>query len=269
MADITSKDNKIIKLIRQLETKKIRDELSLFVIEGPNLIVEAILEKVQINTILVSENFLKSEVDANIKLLKYFMDSKIELYSVEEKIFSNISDTENSQGIIGIVRKKEYKDEAISSEKAFMVILDKLQDPGNIGTIIRTCQGAGISCIGIIKGTGDIYSHKVVRATAGAIFKMPFMFFENEKQAIDKVKKSGMKLLCTTVSGGKSYFQEDLKVKVALVIGNEGNGASSEFINAADGLITIPMPGGAESLNVAAAASIIIYEGVRQKLDNK
>ena len=268
MSDITSKDNKIIKLIRQLETKKIRDELSLFVIEGPNLIIEAISEKIQIKTILVSEDFIKSEDEASKKLLKYFRGSKTELYSVEEKLFNNVTDTENSQGIIGIVSKKEFKEEALLDKKAFMVVLDKLQDPGNIGTIIRTCQGAGVSCIAIIKGTGDIYSHKVVRATAGAIFKMPFIFFENEKQAIEKVKKSGMKLLCTTVTGGKNYFQEDMKVKVALVIGNEGKGASKEFINAADRLITIPMPGGAESLNAAVAASIIIYESVRQKLGN-
>jgi TrmH family RNA methyltransferase len=268
MADITSKDNKIIKLIRQLETKKIRDELSLFVIEGPNLIVEAISERAKINNILVSEEFAKSEVEQNRKLLKHLIESKIEFFSVEEKIFKSIADTENSQGIIGIVSKREYKDDLLNREKTFMVILDKLQDPGNIGTIIRTSQAAGVSCIGIIKGTGDIYSHKVVRATAGAIFKMPFIFFENEKLAIDKLKKTGMKMLCTNVTGGKNYFQEDLRAKVALVIGNEGKGASKEFINAADGLITIPMPGGSESLNAAVAASIIIYEGVRQKLSS-
>jgi TrmH family RNA methyltransferase len=266
MADITSKDNKIIKLIRQLETKKIRDELSLFVIEGPNLIVEAISEHANITNILISEEFTKSEAETNKKLLKHFIESKIEFVTVEDKIFKSVADTENSQGIIGVVSKREYKDDLIAREKTFMVILDKLQDPGNIGTIIRTSQAAGVTCIGIIKGTGDIYSHKVVRATAGAIFKMPFIFFENEKQAIEKVKKSGMRMLCTTVTGGKKYFEEDLRVKVALVIGNEGKGASKEFIHAADGLITIPMPGGSESLNAAVAASIIIYEGVRQKL---
>lgn len=268
MADITSKDNKIIKLIRQLETKKIRDELSLFVIEGPNLIVEAIAEQAKITTILISEEFAKSELEANQKLLKHFIENKIEFFSVEEKIFKSVADTENSQGIIGIVSKREYKDNLLVRENAFIVILDRLQDPGNIGTIIRTSQAAGVTCIAIIKGTGDIYSHKVVRATAGAIFKMPFIFFKNEKDAIDKVKKSGMRMLCTTVSGGKDYFQEDMKGKVALIIGNEGKGTSKEFINAADGLVTIPMPGGAESLNAAVAASIIIYEGVRQKLSN-
>ncbi len=151
MADITSKDNKIIKLIRQLETKKIRDELSLFVIEGPNLIVEAISEHANITNILISEEFTKSEAETNKKLLKHFIESKIEFVTVEDKIFKSVADTENSQGIIGVVSKREYKDDLIAREKTFMVILDKLQDPGNIGTIIRTSQAAGVTCIGIIK----------------------------------------------------------------------------------------------------------------------
>jgi TrmH family RNA methyltransferase len=282
MADISSKDNKYIKLIKQLETKKIRDELSLFVIEGPNLIQEALQSEAVIKAILIRDASVKEAQEQSKEsysklfetlnfeesddLLNMLSQMGIKYYTVEKDLFNSIADTQNSQGAIAIIQKIEYSDEILHYENSFVIIIDKLQDPGNLGTIIRTAQAGGVTCIGIVKGSGDIYSSKVVRATAGAIFKTPFIFFENEKEAIEKLKVSGNKIFCTTVTGGNNYFHEDLKDRLALVIGNEGNGASEEFILAADKLISIPMLGGTESLNAAIAASIIIYERVRQNL---
>ncbi|MEI8216631.1 MAG: RNA methyltransferase [Eubacteriales bacterium] len=263
MADIKSKDNKFIKLVRQLETKKIRDELSLFVVEGPNLIVEAIKEHAEINVVLVRENCDGVE---SKNLVKHIKDNNIEYFTVDNELFNSIADTKASQGFLGVVGKKKYSIDSAKENNSFMIVIDKLQDPGNLGTIIRTCDAAGVSCIGIIKGSGDIYSSKVVRATAGAIFRVPFVFFENEDQALQIIRSSGRRILCTTVSGGKSYFDEDLKGRIALVIGNEGSGASKELIDNADQLVTIPMKSDTESLNAAVAASIIIYESVRQNM---
>ena len=145
-----------------------------------------------------------------------------------------------------------------------ILVLDRIQDPGNIGTMIRTAAAAGYGMIIAVKGTADIYSAKVLRATAGMIFDIPFVYIGSASELADLMRKTGKRIVVTDPAGGRPYYEEDLRAGIALVIGNEGNGISSEIMALADVRVTLPMKGSTESLNAAAAAAILMYEAVRQ-----
>lgn len=143
-----------------------------------------------------------------------------------------------------------------------MLILDRLQDPGNIGTMIRTAEAAGYSAIIAIKGTGDVTSPKVVRAAAGSVLRMPFFLAGSAGEAAEIVKSAGKKLVGTCITEAVPFYEVDMSSNTALIIGNEGNGMSDEFAALADTNIMIPMKGQIESLNAAVAAGIIMYNSM-------
>ena len=145
-----------------------------------------------------------------------------------------------------------------------ILVLDRLQDPGNIGTMLRTAEAAGYGGVIAIKGTGDIYSPKVVRAAAGSVFRMPVLQGEETSEAAGRIKQSGRRIAATTMNGSCAYYDADLKSGAALVIGNEGNGISDEFLALSDIRVSIPMCGYVESLNAAVAAAILMYENMRK-----
>lgn len=146
-----------------------------------------------------------------------------------------------------------------------MIVLDRLQDPGNIGTILRTADAAGFCGAILIKGTADIFSPKIVRATAGSLFRLPVFMAESPEQAINMLRKYGKKIICTAPDCCNNYYDVDMQNDAAVIIGNEGNGVSDEFLIKSDYLVKIPMQGTIESLNAAVSAGILMYESVRQR----
>ena len=146
----------------------------------------------------------------------------------------------------------------------FYLLCDKLQDPGNLGTIIRTAHAAGVDGIILTKGTVDIYNEKTIRASMGSLFHIPVIYDDKDNTIVKELCNKGFSLLSTSLEGDKDFFEEDLTGKLIISVGNEGNGVSKEIYDLSDKKVKIPMPGGAESLNVAIAASIILYEKVRQ-----
>ena len=146
----------------------------------------------------------------------------------------------------------------------FYLLCDKLQDPGNLGTIIRTAHAAGVDGIILTKGTVDIYNEKTIRASMGSLFHIPVIYDDKDNTIVKGLCNKGFSLLSTSLEGDKDFFEEDLSGKLIISVGNEGNGVSKEIYELSDKKVKIPMPGGAESLNVAIAASIILYEKVRQ-----
>lgn len=213
----------------------------------------------------VSAGFF-SGADASFK--KQVQASDYEL--VEDEVFKRISDTMNPQGILAVVKKKELfiKDmlEAKSQDRKLFLILEDIQDPGNLGTIIRTAEGAGVSGVIMSEKTVDIYNPKVVRSTMGSIFRVPFIYVDNLADVADTLKKSGIKLYAAHLKGSRNYFKMDYSKPSAFLIGNEGNGLSHALAEKADALIKIPMFGQIESLNAASAATILMYEALRQTL---
>ncbi|MCX0375168.1 TrmH family RNA methyltransferase [Clostridium perfringens] len=254
MLEIESKNNNLFKEIKKLKEKKHRIKSNKYLIEGLRFVEEAIKSKVSIDSIIFTESFKEKNPDLFLKI-----NENIKLIQMNEALLKQLCSTENPQGIVGVInmQNKELK----SGE--LVVLVDKVQDPGNMGTIIRTAHAAGAAGIVMTKGTVDIYNDKTLRSTMGSIFYIPIV----EDYSLDFVKslkKEGYKLVVSSLQGKNNFFEENLQGKVMIAVGNEGNGVSEEVYDIADIKVKIPMPGEAESLNVAVATSIMIYEKIRQ-----
>lgn len=255
---IASEGNSRLKLVRKLAAKKTRDEEGKFIIEGINLVEEAVLKDVDVDYILVSDEF-----KADIFVEK--CDAKgIPVFEVPAPVFEKLCNAENGVGILAVVRKPDATLE-LPDKEANILVLDRVQDPGNIGTMIRTAVAAGYGMIVAVKGTADVYSAKVLRATAGMIFDIPIVYVNDAGEVREFVDRTGHRLVVTDPAGGKPYYEEDINNGIALVIGNEGNGISDELMSIADIRVTIPMKGDIESLNAAISAAILMYEAIRAR----
>lgn len=261
MQVITSKDNEIIKNIKRLKEKKFRIQEHKYLIEGIKLIEEAIAENADIDTIVVCEDCIKNQ-ELDSKLL--YEVAKYNCIYVNERIFGLITDVKNPQGILAVI-KKEEESQKINYDEDLIVILDQVQDPGNLGTILRTVDSIGLKQIIVAQGSGDMFNPKVVRSTMGAIFRVKVIESEDIQKTINEVKKHKFKIIATSLETNKSIYDVEYK-KSAIIIGNEANGVSKTLLDVSDELIKIPMIGKTESLNASVATGIVLYEYVRQKI---
>ena len=214
--------------------------------------------------IIISEDAINSELIQNH--LKEELQ-KIDYIQVPSNIFKLISEVEKPQGVLAII-EKEKQEENIDINQDIILALDDLQDPGNLGTIIRTADSIGLKQILISKGTIEAYNPKVIRSTMGAIFRVKIIECENLKETLKRLQKNNFKIMVTDLNTDKSIYDIKLQKKV-IIIGNEANGVSEEIKNIADTRAIIPMFGKTESLNASIATGVILYEYVRQKLQEK
>ena len=259
MQVISSKDNEIVKKIRSLKEKKYRDIENSYIIEGIKLVKEAIEEKAIIKQIVICEEYINTEEldkDTLYEIAKY------NVIYVTEKVFKLITDVQNPQGIIAVVEKNNIKKEIDYSQDIIMV-LDGVQDPGNLGTILRTVDSANLKQIILSQGVADPYNPKVVRSTMGAIFRVNIIETENIIDTLEEIKKHKFKVMVTSLDTQNSIYSVNYNKK-AIVIGNEANGVSKEVQAIANEKVKIPMLGKTESLNAAVATGVIIYEYVRR-----
>lgn len=257
MIFIESKENNLFKNTRKLKERKNRNKSNKYIIEGFRLVQEAFKAKVNVDYLIVAE-------DADEKIEQYLMNyiaEDMKVYKINNNLFKELISTESPQGILAVINMNTME---LRSEGDFYLLCDKLQDPGNLGTIIRTAHAAGVNGIILTKGTVDIYNEKTIRSTMGSIFYIPIQYDDENFSLVKELKEKGFNLVVTSLDTDKNFFQADLKDKVLLTVGNEGNGVSDEVLAMADTKVKIPMPGQAESLNVAIAASVIMYEKVRQ-----
>ncbi len=261
MQVISSKDNELIKHIKKLKDKKHRDESNEYIIEGVKLIEEAVKEKARIKKIIVCEDTTRTyEIPTHIM----YEIAKYECVYVTDKIFASITQVTNPQGIMAIIEKGDT-DAQIDYTQDIIVALDDVQDPGNLGTILRTVDSIGLNQIIVSKGTADAFNSKVVRSTMGAIFRVKIIEVENLPQAIKEMRRHHFKLMVTSLQTDNSIYDIQFNKKI-IVIGNESNGVSKEIQEMADEKAKIPMLGKTESLNASVAAGVVMYEYVRQKL---
>lgn len=256
MREIRSKDNRIVKRCEQLSMRKYRDQFGLYLIEGENLLAEAVKNHARIETVLLRQGCQKS-------LPPQVADRT---FLVDARIFDKLAQTVTSQGILAIVAKEAArKEDFINLPGSNFIVLDRLQDPGNIGTILRTADAAGYKLAILMKGTADVYAPKVVRAATGSLFRMPVVSMASAKELAEFTGAAGKKLTATCLDARRWYYDEDLTHDIALIIGNEGNGISRDLIESSDIQIKIPMQGNIESLNAAVAAGVLMYEAMRGK----
>ena len=261
MQVITSKDNEFIKHIKKLKDKKYRDISKEFIIEGIKLIKEAIEEKANIKQIVICDNCQNTDIIP--KELMYEI-AKYECVYVSDKIFKSITEVNTPQGILAIIeRNNSNKQEAeIDYTQDIIVALDDIQDPGNLGTILRTVDSANLKQIIVSADTADCYNPKVVRSTMGAIFRVNIIETAELETTLKEIKKHKFDVIVTSLDTEKSIYDIKYNKKV-IVIGNEANGVSKEIQEMADTKVKIPMLGKTESLNASVATAIIVYEYVR------
>lgn len=256
---ITSKDNEIIKHIKKLKEKKYRDQYNEFIIEGTKMIEEALEEKAKIKSIIICDD-CKNQGAIPSDLM--YEIAKLDCIYVSEKVFNTITDVINPQGIMAVLEKPVSSENVIDYNNENFLILDNIQDPGNMGTILRTADSLNIKQIIVSKGSADVYNLKVVRSTMGAIFRVKVIETENLVKTIKEMKKHKIKVYATDLRTDKSIYDVDYN-KSAIVIGNEANGVSEDVLKESSERIKIPMLGKTESLNVAVATSIILYQVYR------
>ncbi len=256
---ITANTNPQIKNIVALQKKsKLRKEQDVFIVEGIKMFLEAPRERIV--AVYVSESFLKNEKQARLL-------TGVKYECVSDKVFAGISDTMTPQGILAIVRQYHYSFEDIvkMDKEPLLIVLEELNDPGNLGTIIRTGEGAGVTGVILSKGSVDIYNSKVIRATMGSIYRVPFLYVEDLHEALDEIKKYCAIYAAYLDEDRFNCYDADYTKGTAFLIGNEANGLSREVVALADKRIIIPMEGKVESLNASVAASILMYEAHRQR----
>ncbi|MBU0629410.1 MAG: RNA methyltransferase [Candidatus Margulisbacteria bacterium] len=241
-----------LKLIKNLlETRKARRKEKLFVVEGVRMVEEA---GARVKTFFYSEN---------LPIVKKLEEQMSVGYKVSKKQLAEISQVETPQGIVAIVREQEYTLDQIDTKGVIVYCLG-VQDPGNLGTIIRTADAFGASGVILSKGTVDLYNPKVVRATMGSLFHLPIVIVENDEETIAQLKQKNVKIIATDLKAEKIATDGDYRGGVAFLVGNEGSGLLPGIVAQGEA-VKIPMPGNAESLNVAVSTAILLYEAVRQR----
>ncbi|MCD8130525.1 MAG: RNA methyltransferase [Lachnospiraceae bacterium] len=274
---ITSVANPQVKRVcGYVQKAKERRKDRLYVVEGPRMFEEAPSDSVR--KVYVTEEFLQkcgiasiSEKQAgqegNSRNQKIYEKLRSVGYeTVSPQVMEKMSDTSTNQGILALLRWPEYEwDGLLSKPDGVYVVLEDLQDPGNLGTIFRTAEGAGVSGVIMTGETADLFNPKTVRSTMGSIYRVPFLHEASSSAAIERLKGRGITVYAAHLKETRSYDCFDYTKGCAFLIGNEGNGLRQETAALADSYVRIPMEGKLESLNAAVAAALLMYEAARQR----
>lgn len=253
---ITSTSNSQVRQLSLLQKKsKERTARDVFVVEGIKMFREVPRERL-VHT-YVSQSFYQ-------KNQKLFSDIP-ELTLLSDRVFESVSDTRTPQGVLCLVRQYHYSLQDLTGECPLIMALENIQDPGNLGTILRTGEGAGVTGILLSSGCVDIYNPKVIRSTMGSVYRMPFYYTKNWREDMLSLKGQGVAFYAAHLKGVTSHDEQDYSGPAAFLIGNESQGLTAETASLADTYIRIPMCGQVESLNAAVAASILMYEANRQR----
>lgn len=256
---ITSSSSAKLKMIRQLNTKaKARREAGCFVLEGRKLFEET--PSSLRRGVFMSESFARENPEIAV-------EEGHETEIVADRLFASVCDTKTPQGILTIAAFPQWSLENLTEGSAapLIMVLENVQDPGNVGTIIRTGEGAGVTGILLGDGCADLYSPKVIRATMGSVFRVPTVRTKDLCGAVQHLRKRGVRSFAAHLRGKNEYTGENYRSGTAFLIGSEGNGLSDGLAEEADCLIRIPMEGRVESLNASIAASLLMYEARRQR----
>lgn len=254
---ITSTSNSQVKHVMKLKGKsRERKEEGRFLVEGTKMYGEA--PKGWIEKTYVSREFLEKPEARCLRGREYEV--------VENHVFRAMSDTQTPQGILCIVKMPSYRlEDLLNRETPLLMILENIQDPGNLGTIIRTAEGAGVTGVVMGGGTVDLFNPKTIRSTMGSIYRVPFRYEEDLTGLVERLADSGITSYAAHLNGTFCYDEMDYRKGTAFLIGNEANGLSDQLAKAAGAYIRIPMAGEVESLNAAVASSILMYEASRQR----
>jgi len=258
-----SKNNrKMINALRK--SRNLRQKNKRFLVEGLRSVCEAINSNYKIDFIVLSESFLENTLQKNPQLIALINNNKI--FRTSDQLFSELSDTVTPQGIMAVVEYKIFNLYEVISDNFLIIALDRVKDPGNVGTIIRSSDAACADAIIFSKGCVDIYNPKVIRSTMGSVFHIPLIQSEDFSKELIKLKELGGRIITTHLRAEKYYYEVDYTQPSIIVMGKEDEGVSEDVMKISDEIVKIPMLGRAESLNVSVAHGIMLYEAVSQRL---
>lgn len=257
---ITSTGNTKVRRLVSLERKaKLRYSEGVFIVEGLKMFLEA--PKELIEEVYVSEGFLAKNPQETLNNISYEI--------VSDAVFQKVSDTQTPQGILCVMKMPKYSLKALLEKRCqLFLLLEDLQDPGNLGTIFRAGEGAGVDGVIMTKNTVDIFNPKVIRSTMGSIYRVPFVITSDILKAIADLQAGGVTVYAAHLKESADYDLQDYTKPTAFLIGNEAGGLKAETADKADCYIKIPMKGQVESLNAAVASSVLLYEAARQNKKN-
>ncbi|MDD3303590.1 MAG: RNA methyltransferase [Clostridia bacterium] len=268
MEIITSKSNEKVKFIKSLNEKKFRQKYECFYLEGVKVVEEVISSNRAINILFIAySDEILSMINGGNRLLSTIQvmenNDEISILNISAEVFETLTDTVNTQGVLVVLKMFDYDlIESLQNEKD-LILLDKVQDAGNLGTIVRTCDAFHIKTILCMEGTVDVYSPKVLRSTMGSILRQKVIYINEEN--ISNLKKYGHKLIGTSLATNNKLKEMNLDLKKIFVFGNEANGISKLLESNCDELIKIEMSDSAESLNVGISTGIVLYENYMRK----
>jgi RNA methyltransferase, TrmH family len=255
---IESAQNRNIKKIISLDSKKFRDQYGQFIVEGEKF-VNSIPLNWEVDSYYMSEKYIGKKFESK----RY---SDVQTYIVTDSVFKKMSQTVNPQGILAICNKKQYSiDEIMKKETSCILVGENINDPGNLGTLIRTADATGCSLVLLTKSTVDVFNSKVIRATAGSIFNIPIINDLEIDDIFNLLEENNITSIGTHLKGDFNLYDADLSKRNAIIIGNESNGLTDKASNKSTILVKIPILGKAESLNASVASGVILYEVLRQK----
>ena len=275
MKRILSDQNPEYKELEALNNRKTREKTGLFLAEGYHLIREAVRSGLAVRTAYGDASLLEADREAGRTLGRFLEECKadgIRTVLLAGPLFAKLAATETPQGVLATVEKPPAGEASlreavgVPGDGKRILVLDRLQDPGNVGTLIRTADAAGFDAVLCVKGTADPYAPKVLRATQGSLFRLKFGFTEGAEETLRVLKEASKSVLVSDLKDARSAYGVPMKRDFALVIGNEGGGVSEAFRNGADERVTIPMEGETESLNASIAGAVLLFESVRQRL---
>ncbi|NGX56950.1 MAG: 23S rRNA (uridine(2479)-2'-O)-methyltransferase [Candidatus Anoxychlamydiales bacterium] len=267
MIEITSLKNDKIKLIEKLKNKNKRDKYKLFLIEGYREISRAIEANVAFDSLYISnELFLGSNEDA---LIDKFENKNIQIFKLKKEIFEKISYRDRPDGLLAIAKQKQEGIEELENilknkKNPFLLAIESIEKPGNLGSILRSSDAAKIDCVIVCDPKTDIFNPNVVRSSIGTLFTQK-VIIANSTDVIDLLEKNNINIIATTPNCNKYYTQIDLTLPICIVMGSEQYGLSDKWLNEKSIKVKLPMRGKADSLNVAAATTIMLYETLRQR----
>lgn len=260
---LESLQNEQVKFVVSLQRRKVREEAQQYVIEGWRFVEEAVRRNAPIKKVYVSLRRDQFEWES---LLEGLQERNIPFEEADDRVLRKMSATEEPQGILAVVHQRKYTWSDVHIDKgSVLLVLDGIQDPGNLGTILRTALAAGVRQVCLTTGTVDMYNPKVLRSTMGTLFSLVLLSGLSPDEVMVFCQEQGLSVLMGDTEGQPLYRTDLSKGPIALVVGNEGNGPSLSFRKADVQRVTIPMAQEVESLNVAMATGILLYEMIRQR----
>jgi TrmH family RNA methyltransferase len=261
---ISSKENSAVKYLRALSDPKNRRKERAFLIEGTKMVEEALRDNRGVKMVVASPTIVQRHGKGILKLAEH---KSVEIVWISERLMDTISENKSPQPVMAVVKMSEHAEEELLAHSAkLIVVAHQLQDPGNLGTIIRTSEAVGASGVAITPNTVDPFNAKAIRASMGSILRLPIVSIGDFAGFIKKCKQQGFQTAATVVTGKKTHFEVDLTKPTVMILGQEGAGLSQDLLADIDLQVRIPMAETIDSLNVATAAAVILYEAMRQRL---